>query len=409
MKATPARIKPSPATQLRTAVFGGSRAKRLLALTTVLGLMAWGTSVAHATNVLFNPDLDQIGFTTQINQCPLGWIVLASRSIDYPPPGGGYMDGGDSEPWCNVSPPSDPNGYGFFFKPFQGSLGPPDNLLDVYLYQDNPATPGTSFTLSGYPSAQANYCGYFTTNSPAPATLFVIEFLDNTGAIIQSNAFDLIAAGMPNNGPLSSPTFQYTTPSVTAPAGTVTVRAGATMLNAYGTSGSQSWFVDSFDLESTAAPGSPTITSQPTQTTVAPGGNATLTVSASGATGYQWQLNGINLSDVPGHISGSTGQALTITGATNSDIGHYRALVSNPVGSVYSADAPLALETLSFYPVITLAGKIGDTYRVDYSTAIAPTTWIPLSTNKLTMSPQLLIDTTSPMNNTKFYRAVFLY
>lgn len=393
----------------RNAAFGGSLTKRLLLLSTVLGLAASGTGVANAVNVLFNPNLDQIEYTTQLNPCPIGWVVFATRSLDYPPPGAGYVDGGDSETWCNVSRPSDPSGYSFFFKPFQGSLGPPDNLLDVYLYQDNPATPGTMFTLSGYPSGQPNYCGSFNTNSPAPPTLFVIEFLNNSGAIIQSNAFDLIAAGMPNNGPLTSPTFQYTTPPVTAPAGTVTVRAGATMLNACGTTGQQSRFVDSFDLEATAPSGSSVITSQPSQKTVAPGGTATMTVGATGATSNQWQLNGNNLSDVPGHISGTGGQTLTITGAAAGDVGHYRALVSNASGAVYSADAPLALDTLNFFPVISLWGKIGDTYAVDYSTSVAPTTWIPLSTNKLTSSPQLLIDTTSPMNNSRFYREVFLY
>ena len=72
-------------------------------------------------------------------------------------------------------------------------------------------------------------------------------------------------------------------------------------------------------------------------------------------------------------------------------------------------DAPLALDTLNFFPVIALSGKLGDTYRVDYSTAVAPTTWTPLSTNKLIISPQYIIDTTSPLNNTRFYREVFLY
>ena len=203
--------------------------------------------------------------------------------------------------------------------------------------------------------------------------------------------------------------FPYTTPEVTAPANTVTVRAGASIFNVYSTQNAQSFFVDGFDLEATAPPGSPVITAQPVQTTVAPGATATLTVTATGATSYQWQLNKSNISDSPGHISGSTLPTLTITGVTNSDVGHYRVLVSNASGSVYSSDAPLALDTISFYPVITLAGKIGDTYRLDYSTAVAPTTWIPLSTNKLATSPQMLVDTSSPMDHSRFYRAVFLY
>ena len=366
-----------------------------------LGLAAWGISVANA-NDLFNANLDQIGLTSQINACPLGWVVDASKTVS-----GAFFDGGDSEPWCNVSPPSDPSGYGFFFKPFQGQIGPPADLLTVQLYQDNPCTPNTKVTLSGYAAGEANYSGFFTTNSPAPQTLFVVEFLDGDGNGIATNEYDLIAAGLPNGGPGSMSLF--TTPEYTAPANTATVRVGATIRNVYGTTGAQSLFADSFDLESVPPPGSPVITSQPGQATVAPGATATFTVGVTGATSYQWQLYNTNLANVPGHIAGATAQTLTISGASTSDVGHYRVRVSNATGALYSTNAPLALQGINFYPVVVLSGQIGDTYEVDYSTSVAPTTWIPLSTNKLTMSPQLIIDSSSPGANTRFYRSVFLY
>lgn len=378
--------------------------KRLLILTALGSLLAWATA-ASAANVLLNPNLDDIGLTTQVNNCPIGWIVDAVKSVS-----GTFQDGGDSEPWCNVSPPSDPAGYGFFFKPFQGQVGPPADLINVNLYQDNPATPGTKFTLSGYPSGQANYCGYFTTNSPAPATLFVIAFLDSGGNIIQSNFWDLIVGGMPNTGPLVTPDFQYVTTQVTAPPGTVTVRAGATMLNAYSTTGQQSWFVDSFDLESVAPPGSPVITNQPAQVTVAPGGTAHFSVGVSNTAGvtYQWQRYATNLAN-GGNISGATSSTLTINNASAADATHYRCLVGNALGNVYSNDGTLALVNAAFYPVVVITGKIGDTYEVDYSTAVAPTTWIPFSTNKLTAIPTYVLDPSSPNNNSRFYRALFLH
>ena len=400
MKSASAKNKPSPSIPLRNAVFGGFLAKRPLILIAVLGLAAWVTSVANA-NDLFNANLDQIGFTSQIYQCPIGWTVDASKTIS-----GGFLDGGDSETWCNVTPPSDPSGYGFFFKPFSGDQ-PSGDLATVYLYQDNPATPNTKFTLSGYAAGEANYSGFFNTNSPAPETLFFVEFLDAGGNGLVTNVHDLVANGLPNGG--SGSMTLLTTPQYTAPANTATVRAGAVIRNTYNTIGAQSFFVDSFDLESVAPPGSPVITSQPSQTTVAPGGNATFAVVATGATSYQWQLSSGDLSNVPGHISGATSPTLTITGATNTDVGHYRVRVSNASGSVFSADAQLALQGIHFYPAVELTGKIGDTYEVDYSTAVAPTTWIPLSTNKLTMSPQLVIDSSSPGANTRFYRSVFLH
>ena len=268
MKPASGKTKSSPSTQPRTAMRRALHLKRPLALIAALALAAWASGPARAANVLFNPNLDQVGFTTQINPCPIGWVVYAAKSISNP--FGDFTDGGDSEPWCNVTPPSDASGYGFFFKPFQGTPGPPADLLSAYLYQDNPTTPGTEFTLSGYAACEANYSGLITTNNPLSETLFVVEFLDNSGNVIQSNAYDLVANGMPHGGPGSM--AQLTTPQYTAPANTVTVRAGAWMLNVYNNpaGGGQSFFVDAFDLESTSPPGSPVITGQPSPTTVAP-------------------------------------------------------------------------------------------------------------------------------------------
>lgn len=381
--------------------------KALLALTSVASIMVWDISTANADNVLFNANLDQIGTTSQVNPCPLGWDVVSEKSLS-----GGFNDGGDSEPWCNVTPPSDPNGYGFFFKPFQGVLGSGvGDLLSVYLTQDNPTTPGTKFTLSGYAAGERNYVGFFPTNDPAPQTLFIVEFLDAGGGIIASNGFDLISAGLPNGGPGTMSGFLFTTPQVTAPANTATVRAGAAMLNVYNANANpQNLFVDSFDLEATAPPGSPVITNQPAQTTVAPGGNAVFTVGVSNLAGvhYQWQHASTNISD-GGEYSGTTTATLHINNASPADAGHYRVLVSNNIGLTYSTDAPLALVGIGMYPTVSISGKIGDTYRIDYSTAIAPSDWIPLSTNKLSSSPQLFLDSSFPADRARFYRAVFLY
>jgi len=117
--------------------------KRILAPCAILALAAWSSTSANAANLLFNGTLDQTSVYDQVNATPSGWHTEANKSVS-----GVYLDGGDSEPWCNVV---DTNGFGFFFKPFQGDVSSQD-LLTVNLYQDNPATPGTKFTLSGYAS-----------------------------------------------------------------------------------------------------------------------------------------------------------------------------------------------------------------------------------------------------------------
>lgn len=396
---------------MKTAPAKPTQTRRVLALSAALAFMACGTLGAKADDILFNGTLDVTGTTTQANPCPIGWVVEAYKSISFPV--GGYNDGGDSEPWCNVSPPSDPAGFGFFFKPFAGTWGPPglDDLLNVYLYQDNAATPNTTFTLSFNAAGEANFCAFFPTNSPAPGAFGEIIFLDNANNVIVSNAFSLVAAGLPNGGPGSMGGFTFTSPTVIAPAGTTTVRAGAYLFNAYSTQGAQSFFVDNFGLNAVAPAGSPVVTNQPSAVTVAPGGTASFTVAVSNTAGvsYQWQLYNTNLSN-GGGISGATSQTLTITGASAANVGHYRVRVSNAIGATYSASAPLALQSLSFFPVVLLTGKSGDTYRVDYATTLTPTPdWTPLSTNTLTSATQLIVDTGSPGSNKRFYRSVFLH
>jgi len=378
-----------------------SLTKRIAGLCAALALAACVTGSVNAANVLFNPTLDQTSVSDQVNPTPTGWHTEANKTLF-----GVFLDGADSETFCNVI---DTNGFGVFFKPFQGDVSTED-LLTVNLFQDNPATPGTKYTLSGYAAGEANFCAFFPTNNPAPKALFYIAFLDGGGAILSSNSFDLVTNGLPSGGPGSMASFQYTTPEVTAPASTATVRAGAALLNAYSTTGAQSFFVDAFDLESIAAAGAPVITNQPAQATVELGGTASFTVGVSNSTGvtYQWQHAGTNLID-GAEFSGSTNGTLTVTGVSTNDVGHYRVLVTNGSGSSLSSEATLTIQGIHLYPVISLIGKLGDTYRVDYSTALAPTNWFPLSTNKLSASPQLIIDTSYPQDQARFYRSVFLF
>lgn len=385
MKSARSNIKTAPSTLFLKA----------FSVAAAVGLFACGATVGQA-NDLVNPNLDATSVGSQSGITPTGWSVTATKAVS-----GTFLDGCSSETWCNVQ---GADGYGLFFKPFQGTVG---DEISVYFYQDLPAAAGTKYTLSGYAAGEANFCAFFNTNTPVPSAVFAIEFLDAANTVIASNALNLVTAGLPNSGSGSMSIF--TTPQYTAPANTATVRVGAFLLNAYGTGGSQSFFVDAFDLESEAPAGAPFISQQPGNATASSGGNATFSVTISNPAGaaYQWQLNGTNISD-GGNITGTTNSTLSIANASASEIGRYRVHITNAGGAVYSSEAVLALADINFYPVIIITGKIGDAYRVDYSTAVAPATWAPLSTNKLAMSPQMVIDATSPLSNTRFYRAVLV-
>ena len=382
---------------IQTIQSNGAGTKHFLSVIAALGLAACCTSVANA-NLLSNPNLDTVSVGPQINPTPTGWSVNSSKSVS-----GTNSDGCSSETFANVCCTG---GDGLFFKAFQGVQSSGD-LINVLFFQDNAAIPGGKYTLSGYAAAEDNYCGRFNTNSPAPQSLFVVEFLNSGGTVLASNTFDLAAAGLPSGTGGSA--VQFTTPQFTAPAGTATVRAGASMLNGYncGPGPSQAFVVDVFDLEVQVPPGAPVITNQPSNVTVAPGGTATFTVGVSNPpVTYQWQLENTNISN-GGHFSGVNLATLTVSPASSADIGHYRVQVSNGGGSVFSSAATLTL--VANDPAVIINGKTNDTYRVDYSAAVAPTTWIPLSTNQLTNTQQLVIDPNSPQPNTRYYRSVFLF
>lgn len=81
----------------------------------------------------------------------------------------------------------------------------------------------------------------------------------------------------------------------------------------------------------------PVITASPTNTTVYPGNTATFTVTATGATGYQWLFNGTN-------IPGATSAALQVPNAQTANCGYYLALAKNATGWVPSQMAYLMLD-----------------------------------------------------------------
>jgi glucose/arabinose dehydrogenase len=82
----------------------------------------------------------------------------------------------------------------------------------------------------------------------------------------------------------------------------------------------------------------PTITSHPSNRTVAPGASVTFSVRATGPAPirYQWQRNGAN-------ISGATSQDYTFVAAAGDNGARFRAVVSNDNGSVISNEAVLTV------------------------------------------------------------------
>jgi hypothetical protein len=146
----------------------------------------------------------------------------------------------------------------------------------------------------------------------------------------------------------------------------------------------------------------PVITAQPVGQTFGLGGGVVLGVAANGtALKYQWQFNRTN-------IVGATNAALALNNLTVANVGAYRVIVSNAAGGVTSQEVSLLFfGDLKFYSGTTLAGPIGQQFRVDYTDVLGGVSnWLTLTNVTLPASPYLVIDPTSPGRTNRFYRAV---
>jgi sugar lactone lactonase YvrE len=92
----------------------------------------------------------------------------------------------------------------------------------------------------------------------------------------------------------------------------------------------------------------PTITSQPVNLTVAPGGAASFSVNANGnpTPTYQWYFGG-------NAISGATSYTLTLSNVQAANAGNYYVSVANSAGSVISTSATLTVQSQSQVNLLT--------------------------------------------------------
>jgi len=96
----------------------------------------------------------------------------------------------------------------------------------------------------------------------------------------------------------------------------------------------------------------PSIATQPASQSVSAGASPVLNAAATGATGYQWQLNGSN-------IAGATSSTLTLANVGTTQRGTYTVVASNPYGSATSNAASVAVAVNSYLYNISTYGYVG--------------------------------------------------
>ncbi len=153
----------------------------------------------------------------------------------------------------------------------------------------------------------------------------------------------------------------------------------------------------------------PAITGQPQNQSVAPGSNATFTVTATGGNlSYQWLFNA-------GTIGGATASSYTVGGAQTNNAGNYSVVVTNTAGTVTSSNALLTVtppQPPQFLSVtvlsnglvqMVLSGQTGSSYAIDGSSNLA--NWNPLTNFLITNGTYQFTDVSSTNHAQGFYRA----
>ncbi len=108
----------------------------------------------------------------------------------------------------------------------------------------------------------------------------------------------------------------------------------------------------------------PSIVSDPDSATASTGGGVIFSVSANGTSplSYQWQksLDNVSFAD----LLGATSPALNLSALTTADAGFYRVVITNSVGSVTSAAAPLTIAPVIGTPPATALVPSGASHTI---------------------------------------------
>jgi uncharacterized repeat protein (TIGR03803 family) len=156
----------------------------------------------------------------------------------------------------------------------------------------------------------------------------------------------------------------------------------------------------------------PSITSQPSNQFVSWHSNATFSVTASGAMGYQWQFNDVNLAS-------GTNNKLSLTNVQPANAGYYQVILTNLNGAVTSSVVSLSISNvpISFSAsaanmqmsggqlsmlLTNLTGQ--GPFIIEASTDLRH--WTPVFTNAASFGAIEMVDSEAGNYAARYYRAV---
>lgn len=156
----------------------------------------------------------------------------------------------------------------------------------------------------------------------------------------------------------------------------------------------------------------PTITNQPTGTSIIAGGSTSFSVTAGGTTplAYQWRLANTNL-------TGNTASALSLSQVRMSQAGNYTVVITNSFGSITSSPAALVVNAPAS-PTITAPTKNGGGFQFTFVPVVGLTNTVQANSDlrggawnmfsnvppPVSVSPVTVTDTLGSSN--RFYRVM---
>ena len=136
------------------------------------------------------------------------------------------------------------------------------------------------------------------------------------------------------------------------------------------------------------------------------GDTATFTVVATGTAPltYQWQKNGVPITD-------ATGVSLVLTNLQPTDAANYSVAITNSLGSTTSSNAYLTMNpagvSLALYAGVTIDGVVGLTYGIQYTTDLSNTnSWRGMVNVTLSTPTELWLDLQPASQPQRYYRVV---
>jgi hypothetical protein len=200
-----------------------------------LGLFVCAGS-ARAQNLLVNGDLDDPGIHE--SDVITGWTLTESIQS------GGAVNSATAASFANHTPgpptlPPPAVRVGLWYRAFAGTE---TDTVNADLTQVVPGTPGQPYWLRGWSRFEAQFPGGVAGDQTD--TFFAIDFLGAGGSVLSTAQIELLADGQTNGGGWR----EHTVLGI-APAGTLQVRARASMVNGHvAAANPQSAFVDDFSL-----------------------------------------------------------------------------------------------------------------------------------------------------------------